>query len=78
MPRIVIERHGEEPREILVETPPGLYNIEADAVVAHAREGRTEAPEMTWEDSMGNMAVLDRWRAAVGVTYDVPGEGTPQ
>jgi predicted dehydrogenase len=78
VPRMVIERHGEEPREILVETPPGLYNIEADAVVAHAREGRTEAPEMTWEDSLGNMAVLDRWRAAVGVTYDVSGEGTMQ
>ncbi len=78
VPRIVLERHGEAPQDILVETPPGLYNIEADAVVSHAREGRTEAPEMTWEDSLGNMAVLDRWRAAVGVTYDVPGEGTAQ
>jgi len=77
-PRIILERHGEAPQEQLVETPPGLYNVEADAVVAHAREGRTEAPEMTWEDSLGNMTVLDRWRAAVGVTYDVPGEGTAQ
>jgi predicted dehydrogenase len=78
VPRIILERHGEAPQEILVETPPGLYSIEADAVVAHVREGRTEAPEMTWEDSLGNMAVLDRWRAAVGVTYDVPGEGAAQ
>ena len=75
VPRIVVERHGEAPREILVETPAGLYNLEADAVVAHAREGRTEAPEMTWEDSLGNMAVLDQWRAAVGVKYDAAVEG---
>ena len=69
-PRIIVERHGEEAREIVIDAPGGLYTIEADTVVARAREGRTEAPEMTWEDSMGNMRVLDRWRAAVGVRYD--------
>jgi hypothetical protein len=31
---------------------------------------------MTWEDSLGNMAVLDQWRAAVGVRYDPSVEGT--
>jgi predicted dehydrogenase len=76
VPRIIVERHGEAPREIMVETRPGLYNLEADLVVTRAREGRTEAPEMTWEDSLGNMAVLDQWRAAVGVTYDAAVEGT--
>src|SRR3954468_5629526 len=58
VPRIIVEQDGKAPREILVKTKPGLYNLEADAVVAHARAGRTEAPEMTWEDSLGNMAVL--------------------
>ena len=47
----------------------GAYTIEADRVVAYAREGRTEAPEYTWEDMLGNMQTLDRWRAAVGVHY---------
>ena len=77
VPRIIVERHDEAPREFLVETRPGLYNLEADAVVAHARAGRTEAPEMTWEDSLGNMTVLDQWRAAVGVRYDAAVEGMP-
>ncbi len=69
-PRIVVERHGEESREIAIDAPGGLYAIEADTVVARAREGRTEAPEMTWADSLGNMRTLDRWRAAVGVEFD--------
>lgn len=69
-PRIIVERHGEEPREIVVDAPGSLYTVESDVVVAYAREGRTEAPELTWEDSLGNMRTLDRWREAVGIEYD--------
>lgn len=69
-PRIIVERHGEEPHEIAIDAPGGLYSIEADTVVARAHEGRTEAPEMSWADSLGNMRTLDRWRAAVGVEYE--------
>ena len=69
-PRIVLERNGEDAREIVIDAPGGLYTIEADTVVARAREGQTEAPEMTWQDSMGNMRALDRWRADVGVRFD--------
>jgi len=69
-PRIVINRHGESTREIEVETTADLYAIEADAVVRNARQGRLEAAEMSWADSVGNMQTLDRWRAAVGVRYD--------
>ena len=74
-PRIVVERFGEDAREIAIDAPGGLYTVEADAVVAHVREGRTEAPEMTWDDSIGNMETLDRWRAEVGVRYDPAVEG---
>lgn len=69
-PRIIVERHGEEPNDIVVDAPGSLYTVEADAVVAYAREGRTEAPELTWEDTLGNMRTLDRWREVVGVEYD--------
>ena len=69
VPRIIVERHGEAPREIAIDVTDGAYTIEADRVVAYAREGRTEAPEYTWEDMLGNMQTLDRWRAAVGVHY---------
>ncbi len=73
-PRIIVEEAGKAPREIPIAAPAGLYAIEADTAVARAREGRCEAPEMSWADSLGNMTVLDRWRAAVGVIYegDVP------
>jgi len=32
---------------------------------------------MTWADTLGNMAALDRWRAAVGVTYPADAANTP-
>lgn len=69
-PKIVIQRHREPVREILVDEPVGMYAIEADTVVRRAREGLLEAPEMSWADSLGNMETLDRWRRAVGVTYE--------
>ena len=68
-PRIIVERHDREPREIVIKAESGLYTNEADAVVSRARDGMTEAPEMTWLDSIGNMELLDQWRAAVGVRY---------
>jgi hypothetical protein len=33
-------------------------------------EGRREVPAMTVADSLGNMATLDRWRAAIGLVYE--------
>jgi len=67
VPRILIERHGAEPQEVAIDVTDNAYTIEADRVAAFVREGRTEAPEYTWDDIMGNMRTLDRWRAAVGV-----------
>ena len=68
-PRIIVERHDRDAYEIMIDAPAGLYTNEADAVVSRAREGMTEAPEMSWEDTIGNMELLDQWRAAVGVRY---------
>jgi predicted dehydrogenase len=69
-PRIMVQRHREAPREIAIDESRGLYAVEADTVVARAREGRLEAPEMSWADSLGNMQALDRWRDEVGVRYE--------
>ena len=66
-PLIIIEREGQPPREIRIDVTQNAYTIEADRVVAYAREGRTEAPEYPWDDILGNMRTLDRWREAVGV-----------
>ena len=37
--------------------------------------GKTQAPEMSWDDTLGQMKALDAWRASIKLTY--PGE-TPK
>lgn len=59
------------PEEIRIAAPP-LYALEADAFAAALAAGLREVPQMTAADTLGNMAVLDQWREAVGVVY--PGE----
>jgi hypothetical protein len=66
-PVIVVERQGTAPREIRIDVTDNAYTIESDRVVAYVREGRTEAPEYPWDDMLGNVRTLDRWRKAVGV-----------
>ena len=72
--KIYLHRNGAGgPEEIVVPGEGmGLYAYEADAVADALARGVREVPGMTWADTIGNMAVLDAWRAAVGVTY--PGE----
>ncbi len=74
--RIVIRKRGQsEPQEIVVQSPRPLYTIEADTVAEHIAERQAPSPAMTWEDSLGNMKALDRWRHAVGVVYDAEKPG---
>jgi len=68
----IIYLHGGEasaPEEIPVTAPP-LYALEADAFAAALAAGRREVPQMTVADTLGNMAALDQWRAALGLVYD--------
>jgi hypothetical protein len=69
VPRILVERQGAEPEEIAIDVTRNAYVIEADRVAGYVLEGRTEAPEYAWDDILGNMRTLDRWRAAIGVRY---------
>jgi predicted dehydrogenase len=64
---IRLERRGESPRDITVDSPQPIYAVEADHVAAHIED--RQSPAMNWEDSLGNMLALDRWRAAIGVVY---------
>ena len=57
------------PERIAVTAPP-LYALEADAVAAALAAGLREVPQMTLDDTLGNMTTLDRWRAAIGLSYD--------
>jgi len=69
--KIIVEKNGEgEPREVIVETTAGLYTIEADTVAAHLDRRQAPFPAMTWDDTLGNMKTLDRWRESIGMVYE--------
>lgn len=72
--RIFLYRGGTIAPEKIVFPGGGvpLYAHEADAVGDALARGESEALCMSHADTLGNMAVLDDWRAQVGVTY--PGE----
>lgn len=50
-----------------------LYSFEVDAAGEAILAGRQEFawPGMGWADSLGTLRVLDRWRAAVGLEYEI-------
>ena len=53
-----------EPKEIVVEADRDLYSYEADEVGRHIED--RHAPAMSWDDSLGNMRLLDRWLDEAG------------
>jgi predicted dehydrogenase/aryl-alcohol dehydrogenase-like predicted oxidoreductase len=65
---ILLQRKGGQ-EEIAVKTGEWLYGIEADAVAANVERRQAPCPAMSWADSLGNMMVLDRWRAEIGLTH---------
>jgi predicted dehydrogenase len=63
--RILLWEDGSDaPREITVPADRFLYSYEADVVDEHIKD--RQAPQMSWEDSLGNMRVLDRWLGEIG------------
>src|SRR5690606_13084982 len=50
-----------------------LYAFEADAAAEAIRAGRQEfaPPGMTWDDTLGNLKVMDKWRADAGLEYEI-------
>lgn len=60
-----------ETETISVHTEETLYGLEADHFAEVIAAGKQEAPSpaMSWDDTLGNMATLDRWREQIGLTY---------
>jgi predicted dehydrogenase len=60
---------GGEPKRITVDAGRELYEIEADTVAECVARGDTQAPHpcASWDDTLQNMRMLDRWRTAVGM-----------
>jgi predicted dehydrogenase len=62
-----IFREGHAAETVAVRTNEVVYAIEA-AVVADTVPGvEAASPAMGWADTIGNMRVLDRWRACIGL-----------
>lgn len=55
---------SESAQQIVVEADRDLFTYEADMVAAHIAQ--RQAPAMSWDDSLGNMRVLDKWRQEIG------------
>ncbi len=71
--KIIVHRNGEkETQEYLDEASNSSFGLEADvfghAVLAGAKQA--PAPAMSWTDTLGNMATLDRWRDSIGLVYE--------
>lgn len=67
---LIVQRQGEAPREVRVTSDAGLYTLEADTVAAHLSRRQAVSPAMTWEDTLGNIRTLDRWRQSIGLVYE--------
>ena len=68
-----VRRKGDqEPQEISIPATVTSFTMEldafGDAVAAGQRQARS--PAMSWADSLGNIALLDAWRASAGVVFD--------
>lgn len=70
--KLVLKRSDEKhARDIEVRVDRGLYSIEADTVAEHLAHRQAPPPAMTWDDTLGNMKTLDRWREQIGLRYDM-------
>jgi predicted dehydrogenase len=67
--KLILTRGGKA-EEIVIDTPDYLYALEADAVGDALARDERESAFMSVDDTLGNMAALDAWRAAAGVVYD--------
>ena len=47
-----------------------VFANEADTVAAHIDQRQAPWPAMSWDDTLGNMRILDRWRSAIGLVYE--------
>jgi len=67
--KITVNRYGQEPQEIEIQAND-LFGIEADLVAACIENRQATLPAMTWDDTLGNMKTLDRWRLEIGLIYN--------
>jgi predicted dehydrogenase len=60
-----IWRDGDKPETVTVRANKATYAIEAELVADTLPATEALSPAMSWADTVGNMRVLDAWRAAI-------------
>jgi predicted dehydrogenase len=67
--RATLTLNGKAPETIEVIADRPVFALEADVVGECVAAGKITADVMSWADTLGNLRLLDRWLAAVGVSY---------
>ncbi|MBJ7576603.1 aldo/keto reductase [Devosia sp. MC532] len=64
---------GGKTESVSVNETRHVYSFEADAASKAILEGRQEfaEPGMSWNDTLGNLRVLDKWRADAGIEFSI-------
>jgi predicted dehydrogenase len=66
--RFVVKRSGSESEEeIPCDKSKTVFLHEIETVAKHIADRQVPPPCMSWDDTLGNMKVLDEWRRQVGV-----------
>jgi predicted dehydrogenase len=60
-----IHRDGHDPELVRIRTDKATYAIEAELVADSLPALQATWPAMSWTDTLGNMRVMDAWRAAL-------------
>ncbi len=69
--RIRVESTGQGTHRVIdTSDPRDLYEIEADYFAQTLAQGQARAPGVSWDDSLGNMECLDRWRRSANVRLE--------
>ena len=64
-PRFMCSGPEKGREKMVIHSARSVYALEVDHVADHLTAG--QSPAMSWEDSLGNMRTLDRWRDAIGL-----------
>ena len=62
-----ITLHSDDTQWFKITTNMATYALEAELVAASLSDTQAEWPAMRWEDTLGNMRLLDEWRAQVSI-----------
>ncbi len=66
--RIEVTRDGKT-ETIGIPTEFSVFGYEALAAAQAIADGNPQADAMPWDDTLGSLVVLDRWRREIGLTY---------